>query len=50
MYLQPWQIFFGGIICGIIISVIVLITIILRIAYRSGVRIEREDKEEKDNG
>ena len=50
MYLQPWQIFASGCICGIIISVIVLITIVLRIAYRSGVRIEKEDREEKDNG
>ena len=45
MYLAPWQIFAGGCVCGVFISVIVLVIVVLRIAFRSGVRIEREEKE-----
>lgn len=44
MYLQPWQIFFGGILCGIFISAVILTVIVLRIAFRSGVTIEKEEK------
>lgn len=49
MYLQPWQIFAGGCLCGICIAVIVVVVILIRIATYHGVEIRREDDEkEKD--
>lgn len=48
MYLQPWQIFLGGCLCGIFIAFIVITLIIIRIAVKSGVRIEKEE-EKKNN-
>jgi hypothetical protein len=50
MYLQPWQIFAGGCVCGVFISVLILLIVVIRFALRAGVRIEAEDCEEKDKG
>lgn len=47
MYLQPWQIFVSGCLCGIFISALVLTVAVVRIALKSGVRINKE-KEKKD--
>ena len=43
MYLAPWQIFAGGCVCGIFISLTVLLIVVLRIAFKSGVKIEKEE-------
>ena len=48
MYLQPWQIFLGGCLCGICIAIILLVLIIIGIATHSGVRIEREEKKSNE--
>lgn len=47
MYLQPWQIFAGGCVCGVFISALIMLIVIIRFALRAGVRVEREEK--KDN-
>ena len=52
MYLQPWQIFAGGCVCGVVITLVVIILILIRLAFRGGVKVEKveKDKEDKDNG
>ena len=51
MYLQPWQIFAGGCVCGVFISALIMLTVIIRFALkagRAGVRVEREEKKNND--
>ena len=52
MYLQPWQIFLSGCVCGIVITIIVIIAILIRVITTHGVKVEhvKEEKEEDENG
>ena len=52
MYLQPWQIFAGGCVVGVIIAIIIVVVVIFRIALKQGVdvSVNRDKKEDKDNG
>ena len=47
MYLLPWQIFVLGCICGVCISVFVALVFLIRLAFKSGVKVEKINKEEK---
>lgn len=44
MYLQPWQIFAGGCVCGALITFIVLIAILINLIKSQGVEIKKEEK------
>ena len=48
MYLAPWQIFAGGCVCGIFISLAVLLIVVLRIAFKSGVKVERGESKKDE--
>lgn len=48
MYLAPWQIFAMGCVCGVFISAVIIVIALLRLAFKSGVRIEKEERG-KDN-
>lgn len=50
MYLAPWQIFASGCIAGAFFTLIILIAILARVVIYSGVRIEKDEKEENENG
>lgn len=47
MYLAPWQIFASGCLAGAFFTLVVLIAIFARLIIYSGLRIEKEDEEEK---
>ena len=51
MYLQPWQIFLGGCLCGMCITVIVLVAVFIRLATFHGVVVKHgeDEKEKEDN-
>ena len=48
MYIQPWQIFAGGCVCGSFVTVLVTVFIVLRMAVRSGVRVEKVEGDEEN--
>ena len=48
MYLQPWQIFAGGCVCGALITFIILAVIVIRFATHAGVRVERAQEDDKN--
>jgi hypothetical protein len=52
MYLQPWQIFLSGCLCGIFVTFIVLVVVLIRIATYHGVEVRHEnnEKENDENG
>ena len=50
MYLAPWQIFAFGCVCGVVITLIVLAIAIANMVMRSGVRVEKVEEEEDENG
>ena len=52
MYLVPWQIFVLGCVCGVFITFFVSCFVIVRLAFKSGVKVEKtnKDKEESSNG
>lgn len=49
MYLAPWQIFAFGCVCGVVITLIVLAIAIANMVMRSGVKVERVEKEEEED-
>ncbi len=49
MYLAPWQIFAFGCVCGVVITLIVLAIAIANMVMRSGVKVERIEKEEEED-
>lgn len=48
MYLQPWQIFAGGCVCGAFITLLGIIVFIVSSITHAGVRVEKLDKQEED--